>query len=264
MGFEDKLKRTLERFDDYVKENNSLDWVLSAFYPSFKYGIEPYRHAGREGNAERLNATQKHLKDYYEKLREKDVPEEDLVKEFKTLLQDTDLRIVFSKYSQYMDERLLHSERIGLIFNNTAGYAPENDIMDLVDAITQSTIMNQAAQIDESALTNVKNLCSQAFLEIAEKCPVEQKEECFYKLDTNPYFQASMHADTGRYIVAHTFASLLESNSTEDALRMLKNSETWPSIPKTSSLGQSLLSADKRLMPAMNFEAYQHTPQHNL
>lgn len=263
MGLLEKVEKTLSRLDDYIAGNKSLDWVISAFDSSFKYRVEPYRHAKKEGDLETLRQTEEHLFDYCEKLRNKQVQDEDRLKDLKEILQNPDLQLIFNKYSQYMSDRLPHSERVGAIFNNTASHISENDVMALVDTLTHSNIMSYAAQIDEGAF-NIKHRKAGAFLHIATSCPAEQKEECFYSLDTNPYFQASMRACKEDLAIAETFSSLLESNSTEDALRMLKNSETWPSIPKTSSLGQSLLSADKRLMPAMNFEAYQHTPQHNL
>ena len=246
------IVETLDKINHFLKRNSTFDLVLGK---GFRERVAHWREISRNGDLEAVDGAQAKLIEYYDRLSQGKVQQEDIFPNFKGLLQDRDIQLSFNRYAQHMETKLLHAERLGLIFNGSAYKTPENKIPDLIQAIQKSSVMMAAADVDESKLTNVKGaggVVTSAFLDLAERCPSDFKQDFIYAVDELPYFKACMVNGVASAQAAN-YKEMMSHLGDEDALRFMKFSDTWLSIPKTSNLRNWLYEYDERLMPAMDY-----------
>ena len=247
------LFETLDKFDKFIRRSSRLDWIIKPINPKrFNETLGHWRKISRNGDFDAVNGSHDRLIENYEQLRNSEIKLSELLPNVQMLLNDADIRTSFRKYAKHMDTKLLHSERLGLIFNNTVRRIPENHILELVKTMSRSEVVEIAAGIDESALTDVKKLVGGAFHGLAKRCPVQAKEEFMFAVDPMAYFRACMIAG-GPGAQSGTYKEMLSELETPEALRFMKHSDTWQSIPKTPNLRDWLHDSDKRLLPALDY-----------
>lgn len=172
---------------------------------------------------------------------------------FRFLIEDETVKLSFGKYSHYMNNKLLHSERLGLIFNYTARSILDEDALELIEVMSSSEVMNKAAEIDESLLTNVKRLTAGAFSQLIAQAKIHSiRDDFIYILDRSAYFKACMIAGgPGNHIYVYT--EMVSDMSTKEALTFMEFSDAWRSIEKTPYHRDWIKKCDERLMPALHF-----------
>ncbi|PCI97332.1 MAG: hypothetical protein COB14_09170 [Alphaproteobacteria bacterium] len=251
MGLWDTVEKTLRGIDDYILRNGTLDLLIGE---DARERMAPFREAKRDRNLDTVLDTQDELMDYFDKLQLKQIDPSKLLEKFKAIIEDHRLKLVFNKYSNHMEKSFIHSDRIGVIFKDSAKMMPPEHILEFAKTLSQSDIMDMAANIDSKKFTLDKSYASDAFSTMARNCPKEDKNDLLYIIDSMPYFKACVTEGRSSAPIL-VYEELFKDTGTEEALRFLKHSETWKSIPKTQALRDWIHTCDDRLMPAMNYEA---------
>ena len=245
MNIEDKL----DKIDNYIKRTATFDFLLGKGH---RKRIAHWRDISRHGHFNTVNRSDKMLFDYVGHLERTKHHDDELLEGFNQILDNPRVIETFNTYAHYMiGDRLPHAINLDKCFVVVASKIPQGSVLDLVSTIASSHVMTVTARIDMTK-TFRDNRCCIAFLGLAERCPSGHKEEFMYTVDKSQYFKTCLVSGAA-FAQARVYVNMLSETATADALRFMKFSDTWRSIPKTPNLRDNLYEKDKRLIPALDF-----------
>lgn len=247
-------KNILDKAERFIKRNGSFDWLLKRVIDGFEDKIKHFRHISCEGNLDAIERSAERIAVVHQEIEQRRADPKTVLRKFQELVDDSDVKLSLDRYAQYMQDGLFdHCEQIQLIFTGSAYGVPEAQALDLAKIVNQSDVMRKAAQLGGEYLSRSKHYSSaDGFCALSRKCPVSDKKEFMHLVDPMVYFKACI-VKAGAVHQAGMYASMLSEESTPDALRFMKFSDTWCAIPKTPALRDALYERDERLLPALDY-----------
>ncbi len=215
-----------------------------------------------EENEYKIKATSAALQDSVERLKTENCDAISILTEHAA---NPDLYKIINEYSGLMDtyvdiNKWGHSANIKIILKHATDNLEPEEVMGFVDYITQNPTIIRSLDIDDT----YNNHVMEALINITNQCPTELKAQIYSKLDASDFLSKAYKGSNISNIAFFNIRALSDVDDNQ-ALSLLRDSDSWKDIPKTELLNNLLESNAKhggeKLLPAMEYsdEEQPHT-----